>query len=45
MFQNNLLMGASAATSGTSLVSVGKSALFDGIQNILTSQMEHQRQQ
>ncbi len=29
MFSNNLLMGAAAATSGTSLVSVGKSALFD----------------
>ena len=30
MFQNNLLMGASAATSGTSLVSVGNSALYNG---------------
>jgi hypothetical protein len=29
MFSNNLLMGAAAATSGTSLVSVGNSALFD----------------
>ena len=29
MFNNNLLMGAAAATSGTSLVSVGNSALFD----------------
>jgi hypothetical protein len=28
MFNNNLLMGAAAATSGTSLVSVGNSALF-----------------
>jgi hypothetical protein len=30
MFNNNLLMGAAAATSGTSLVSVGNSALFNG---------------
>jgi len=29
MFQNNLLMAADAATSGTSLVSVGNSALFN----------------
>ena len=31
MFNNNLLMGAAAATSGTSLVSVGNSALFDQV--------------
>jgi len=29
MFSNNLLMGAAAATSGTSLVEVGNSALFN----------------
>ena len=29
MFSNNLLMGAAAATSGASVVSVGNSALFN----------------
>ena len=33
MFNNNLLMGAAAATSGTSLVSVGNSALFINANN------------